>query len=291
MGLVRCHCLVLLASLLVPLVLPGAAAAANAVSLPDRQEVEDALPEGGSMTGRDIYKRFLENRMHSAVQHQSVISRDPGGGEQRSEFWVRWKDFRDDDDNADENGVLAKTLIKFQHPFDMRHTGFLMVIKEKGKLDQWVYTPESRKVRRVKLRDVGVMGTDFTFADVAYQNLEDADYERLQDEELGGVPVYVVQSTAKPFVKSGYRTAITWLEKEHFVPLKAVYKDDKGVERRLLAAEYDSIREFDGVWIATRSTMTNLKQNTSTSMHVTRLDPNLEISENLFSVFRLKLRR
>ena len=108
--------------------------AAQAVTLPDRKEVEDALPEGGSMTGREIFDRFLENRLHSAVQYQTVISRDPGGNEQTSRFWVRWKDYRDKDKKA-VDGVYAKTLVKFDAPDDMRATGFLMV-GERGPLER-----------------------------------------------------------------------------------------------------------------------------------------------------------
>ena len=44
------------------------ASAAADVKLPPRDEVEAALPEGGSLTGREIFDRFLDNRMHSAVQ-------------------------------------------------------------------------------------------------------------------------------------------------------------------------------------------------------------------------------
>ena len=51
---------------------------AAASCCPIGQEVEDALPEGGSITGREIFERFLDNRLHSAVQYQTVISRDPG---------------------------------------------------------------------------------------------------------------------------------------------------------------------------------------------------------------------
>ena len=139
--------------------------AAQAVTLPDRKEVEDALPEGGSLTGREIFDRFLDNRLHSAVQYQTVISRDPGGNAQTSRFWVRWKDYRDKNHKA-VNGVIAKTLVKFQDPEDMRQTGYLMIVNSDRSNDQWVYSPTTGKVRRVQLRGVGIMGTDYTFDDI-----------------------------------------------------------------------------------------------------------------------------
>ena len=49
------------------------------VEYPSREYVEDAVPEGGTLTGKEIWEKFLENRMHSAMQYQTVISTDPGG--------------------------------------------------------------------------------------------------------------------------------------------------------------------------------------------------------------------
>ncbi len=268
----------------------GASARAHEIELPDRAQIEDALPEGTSLTGREIWDPFLENRMHSAVQHQRVVSTDPGGGTQESRFWVRWKDFRDAERNA-VDGVNAKTLIRFREPPDMRGTGFLMIFNDGRSADQFIYRPSSRQVRRIKLRGVGILGTDYTFDDIAFRDIEDADYHRYPDEEIDGVPVYVVESKLKPFVDSQYRTTIAYLEKDHYVILKAIYKDENDVSLRESNASYESIREFNGVWVPTESTMRNMKQKTTTKIFVEDLDANPEITENLFSVFRLALRR
>jgi hypothetical protein len=264
--------------------------AAQAVTLPDRKEVEDALPEGGSLTGRAIFDRFLENRLHSAVQYQTVISRDPGGNAQTSRFWVRWKDYRDKDKKA-VDGVLAKTLVKFEAPDDMRATGFLMVVNADRSNDQFVWSPSTGRVRRVDLRGVGVMGTDYTFDDIAWKNIEDADYQRLADEEIDGTPVYVVEVTVKPTVASSYKTMRAWIEKEHFVPLHAVYRDSNGIDTREMRATAGSLHDFNGTWIAKESTMSNLKEKTSTTIVVERLEPNIDLSERHFSQLQLTLRR
>ncbi len=263
---------------------------AQAVALPEPKEVEDALPEGGSLTGRQIFDRFLDNRLHSAVQYQTVISRDPGGNEQRSRFWVRWKDYRDKDKKA-VDGVLAKTLVKFEDPQDMRQTGFLMVVNEDRSNDQFVWSPATGRVRRVQLRGVGVMGTDYTFDDIAWKNVEDADYARLPDDAIDGAPVYVIEVTAKPFVDSAYKTARTWLEKQHYVPLRTVYRDANGVDLREMRALPASVHDFAGTWIATESTMSNLKERTSTTILVDKLDANVALFDRHFSTLQLTLRR
>ena len=258
-------------------------------AVPTPEEIEDVIPEGESMTGREIYERFLENRLHSAVQHQTVISTDPGGNDQATTFWVRWKDYRDDREAPE--GVLAKTLVKFQDPFDMRHLGFLLILRKDRDHDQFVYLPSSRRVRRVKLNQTAVMGTDYSFGDIAYQDIESADYVRQKDEEIGGLPVYVVEATMKPFVPTNYHRVVVFLEKEHYIPLRARYWDDAEVEIKEMRSNPSSIKEFDGVWIATESTMRNLKEGTSSTTLVEDLDPDLTLADQLFSVFRLELRR
>jgi len=269
---------------------PLFAAAGDDVKLPSQTEVEDAIPQGGSLTGRQLFDKFLDNRLRSCVQWQTVISRDPGGSEQKTRFWVRWKDYRDKNHKA-VGGIIAKTLVKFKEPEDMRETGYLMVVNADRSNDQWVYSPASQRVRRVQLRGVGIMGTDYTFDDIGWKSIEDADYKRLPDEKIDGEPAYVVEVTMKPFVDSEYRTMRTWLEKKHYVPLRTIYRDQNGVEMREMKADLATIQDFDGAWIATTSTMYNLKEKTSTTIYVEALDPNVQLGEQLFSTFQLTLRR
>jgi hypothetical protein len=187
--------------------------------------------------------------------------------------------------------VLAKTLVKFEAPQDMRQTGFLMVVNEDRSNDQFVWSPSTGRVRRVQLRGVGVMGTDYTFDDIAWKNVEDAEYQRLPDEEIDGKPVYVIEVTMKPFVESQYKTMRTWIEKQHYIALRALYRDENGVEIREMKAPAASIRDFGGTWVAAESTMFNLKEKTSTTVLVDRLDANVALADQHFSTFQLTLRR
>jgi hypothetical protein len=273
----------------------AAGGGAAKIELPTKREVDDVIPEGGRISGREIYDRFLKNKLHSGVQYQKVISIDPGGSTQESRFWVRWKDYRKDDKPTD--GVYSKTLVKFLDPFDMKGTGFLMVVREgksgekKVTSDQFVYQPSARRVRRVKLDGTSVGGTDITFDDIAFDDIDDAEYDRLQDEEIDGTPVYVVEAMIKPTARSKYSRTLSFLEQEHYVPLRVRYWDHADVEVKEMNANHDSIREFIGTWVATESLVTNLKEGTSSRVFVENLDPNVEIADRLFSLFRLEYGR
>lgn len=263
----------------------------DALELPTHEEIEDAVPEGATLTGRQIYERYLDNRqIHAAFQHQKLISTDPGGSTQTSRFWVRWKDYTDHDDKP-VDGIYAKTLVRFTEPFDMRNTGFLMIAKEGGKSDQFIYRPSDRRVRRVNMSSGSLMGSDYSFDDIAFHNLEDAEYTRHADEELDGGPVYVVEAIAKPTAHSKYHRTLSYIEREHYVALKVRYWDGDGVEVKLLTAPRSSIKSFDGIWVATYSTMHNLQEDTTSEMIVEDLEPNPELTDRLFSLFKLSIGR
>ena len=41
---------------------------------------------------------------------------------------------------------------EFKAPFDMRHTNYLMIAKDPGPDDEFVYQPSARRVRRIALK-------------------------------------------------------------------------------------------------------------------------------------------
>ena len=251
--------------------------------LPDASEVERALPQGASLTGREIYERFLKNRNRENFQQLRVISRDPGGSEQTTRFNTSISDHRDENDEATD-GILAKMLVQVSHPFDMRHTAYLMIAKDPGPDDEFAYQPSQRRVRRVDLKNTSLLGTDYTFNDIAFQAIEDADYLRLPDETLDGVPVYVVETNVKETIDVRYHRTRMYMEKEHYIPLRVRYWDDYGVEVKEMTAAKNSIRSFGELWIATETTMRDLRQHTQSTLFVEDVDTEPDFHPRLFSV-------
>ena len=174
----------------------GVLANAEDRAIPGREHVEETLPEGSQLTGREIYERYLRNRFRRSIQKMRVVSRDPGGSEQATLFESSLEDTRDEHDGA-VDGVLARMLIEVLSPFDMRHSRYLIIARDPGPDEEWVYQPSERRIRRTQLRSTPFIGTDYTFDDVAYHDIESADYERLADAVVEGVPVYVVEAIVK----------------------------------------------------------------------------------------------
>lgn len=266
---------------------PASAIAAGSGSVtPDSAEVEEAIPEGQSLTGKEIYERFLDNKFKESFQELRVVSRDPGGSEQATHFTISLQDHRDDDGKPVE-GIKAKMLVEVTDPFDMRHTQYLMIAKEPGPDDEFAYRPSSRRVQRVDLKKTSLLGTDYTFNDIAFQNIEDADYVRLPDETIDGVPVYVIEANVKETIDVEYHRTITYLDKQHYVPLRTRYWDDFGVEVKEMKAPNAKVRAFGDTWVATESTMRDLRQNTSSSLYVLDLDTSPNFHRKIFTLSRL----
>ena len=254
--------------------------------LPSADAVEEALPEGGSLSGREIYDRFLSNKYRRSVQRMRVVSRDPGGSEQTTTFKVSLEDFRDEKERATD-GIVAKMLVEVSAPFDMRHTSYLMISKDPGPDDEFIYQPSERRVRRFALKKIPLMGTDYTFDDIAYHDIEHADYVRLPDEQIDGTPVYVVESIVKETRDVEYHRTLSYMEKDHYVPLRIRYWDAFGVEIKEMRARQSSLKAFGDVWIATESTMHDLLQETSSTLHVDSLKTEPNFSKKLFTLARL----
>ena len=127
---------------------------------------EDSAPApSDGLSGRDVYACVLRNRFASYVQEAKLVSGDRGESAQESRLSMTWKSFRDEHDEP-RKGVLSKTLVRYQHPFDLRFSGYLVINNTERPNDQFVYLAATRKIRRVNLRKEAVFGTDFTFEDI-----------------------------------------------------------------------------------------------------------------------------
>jgi outer membrane lipoprotein-sorting protein len=273
-----------LASVLAGILLASGSGAPQAADAPRAQP---APARDAELTGRDIYDRVLRNRFDSFTQDTQLISGDRGGRAQESRLQLIWQSFRDGEGRP-TRGVVSKTLVKYVYPFDVRFSGYLVIANHERINDQFVYYPSRRKVVRVNLRSEAIFGTDFSFEDVIPREIEESDYERVADETVSGVPVYVVEVVPKPFAASEYSRVRVYVEKERFVPLRTRYWDSAGVEVKELRAVPSEIRQYDGVWLPMKVTMHNLLLDSYTTLVVSNFVPNPDLPQATFDLSRLE---
>jgi len=250
---------------------------------------EDALPADALLTGKEIYRRVLGNRLRSYKQDARLVSGDRGGAEQETALTVHYQSFLDAQDRP-VGGIHSKTRLEYTKPFDLRFTAYLVIDKEGALNDQFVYLPTRRRIRRVNLRGEAVFGSDFSFEDVLPRELEDSAYRRMPDDRVDGVPCFVVDATPKAQANSEYSRFVFSVEKERYVPLRIRYWNGAGVLFKELHADYDSIERFDTAWIPMRSTMRNLLHESWSRLSVLKLIPNPKLPRSTFSVRALERR-
>jgi hypothetical protein len=248
-----------------------------------------AKGEDAALTGRDVYQCVVDNRFQSYIQDARLISGDRGAAVQESRLRMTWSSFRDENDEP-VDGVFSKSLVRYTDPFDLRFSGYLIVNNDGRPNDQFVYLNSRRQVRRVNLRQEAVFGTDFTFEDIVPHEIEDADYARRGDEEIGGKKAFVVEVVPKPEQDSEYSKLLMHVDKERCVPLQTRYWDEKGLEVKKLEVAADKIETIEGVHWPMELTMRNLQLESFTTLVVEKLDPSPKLRRRDFDLRRLESR-
>ncbi len=261
---------------------------AAAVEEPGAGAEAPAAPSdpGDAFTGKQIYEKLLDNRFDAYIENLTMHSGDRGGNIQDTEMEVKYRNFRKESDR-----IRSKSIMKYHAPQDVRHLGYLVINKEDGSEDQFIYRPSSRRVQRINLRGEAIFGTDFAFEDIIPQELEDATYQRLPDSNVNGTSVYLVEVTPTEEQDSEYSKFNVYVTRDTFVALRVIYWDQDGLKIKELNSEPDSIKmyeheEDDGlrqIWIAERQKIVHLKLDSWTELLVTKYDADVNLKSRHFS--------
>ncbi len=247
--------------------------------------VAPEVPNERDLTGRDIYTRVLENRFESFRQTARLTSGDRAGNEQVTVFEMWFEDKLEN--STTDDGVTSRTLVRYLEPFELRHTGYLILNRKEETSDQFVYLASERRIRRVNLRGEPVFGSDFSFEDVLPQDADDFSYTRLVDEAIDGVPVFVVEAVPREKKQSEYSKLRIYIEKERSLPLRTRYWNKREIEIKTLGVDRPTIEKIDDVWILKQMTMRSLRRGTYTRMNIEEIEPNVQLENNTFEMRRL----
>lgn len=263
-------------------------AATSPLSADDLGTPQIASDPLAALTGRDIYQRVLDNSFDSLIQESTLVSGDRGGNAQESRFKMWFQDLRDAEAEQPRGTIIAKTLVQYTHPFDIRYSGYLILSRLDEVNDQFVYLSSQRRVKRVNLRGEAVFGTDFSFEDILPRQIEDADYKRLGDEPANGSDCFVIEATPKDHSQSEYSRLRIYIDKQRNVPLVTRYWDNRDVEVKELRVEPKQIEKIEGVWVPKHLTMRHLKLESYTILELEQLDPNPPLTKTTFELRRLE---
>jgi len=159
-----------------------------------------------------------------------------------------------------------RMLVVFDHPADIRGTALLSHAHETRADDQWLFLPAVKRVKKVSSHDKSgaFAGSEFSYQDLSPLQLEKYTYEFIRDDQIDGVPCYVVARVSTE-ANYSYAREHFWIDREAYRVLQIDYFDHTGAQVKQLRAE--DFRLYDErFWKAGRMRMTNLRNNKSTEL-------------------------
>jgi hypothetical protein len=121
-----------------------------------------------------------------------------------------------------------KSLTVFDNPRDVKGSAFLSFTHIQGTDDQWLYLPALKRVKRISSdnKSGSFMGSEFSFEDLASEEVEKYTYLYLRDEVLEGQNTFVIERyPVDP--KSGYSRQNIWYDQDEYRIQKIVIYDRK----------------------------------------------------------------
>ncbi|MBW2500058.1 MAG: outer membrane lipoprotein-sorting protein [Deltaproteobacteria bacterium] len=163
-------------------------------------------------------------------------------------------------------GEDTYSMMFFLSPADVEDTGFLTYDYDEADRDddQWLYLPALKKTKRIASSDKSgsFMGSDFSYADMTDRPLSRYDYTLLQESEVDGHSVWVIEAVPNhPTEKkeTGYEKAVYFVRKDNDVVIRAKIWVKKGSRNKFMVVE--KLEVIDDIWVPTLMTMTTKKGN------------------------------
>ena len=176
-----------------------------------------------------------------------------------------------------------QSVVRFRRPQEVAGTAFLMLERNKGESEQYIYLPRLKRTRRLvgREREGSFMGSDFSYADFERRDARDSSHRRLPDENMGNKAVYVIESTPTKKSGSSYSKITTWIDQKTYLPLRIRFTDKKG---KLLKTFYTRrVRNENGKPVIVECKMENKQSGHSTVFVLEDMKPRHDIPDTMFT--------
>jgi len=181
----------------------------------------------------------------------------------------------------------SKSVLRFIDPPEVKGVALLVHNHKDRSSDQWMWTPELQRDRRIALQDRSTrfFGTDFSFEDLEERDVDQFDFKLLGEEKLEGEDCWKLESRPRQTKTSQYTHSYVWVRKDLF--LFMMVEGYKGGElmRRIAYRDYQNVK---GLWTAKTMEVFDNKRNSRTTMKLEKLDYNLPMKDGDFTLQALR---
>lgn len=159
-----------------------------------------------------------------------------------------------------DQGDDQKFYVYFKAPADVRKMAFL-VWKNAGRDDdRWLWLPALNLKKRIAPGDkrTSFVGSDFYYEDVSGRGTEEDNHQLVEETDTA----YVLRSEPKETDSVEFAWYQVWIDKQSFLPLKAIYYDRQ--EQAYRQVEALQVQVIDGHPTVIEAKASDLRAGTST---------------------------
>jgi outer membrane lipoprotein-sorting protein len=181
----------------------------------------------------------------------------------------------------------SKAVLRFTAPPEVKGVALLVINHPDRSSDQWMYTPNIGRERRIAAQDRSTrfFGTDFSFEDLEERDADQYEFRLLGEETIDGSPCWKIEATPRERKTSQYSSSRLWIRKDNYVA--AQYEGWSG-SRAVRRLHYRDIRRIQNVWTAHALEMNDLKRNSRTVLRLESVRYNVPLAEDGFTIQALR---
>ncbi|PWU10741.1 MAG: hypothetical protein C5B51_03835 [Terriglobia bacterium] len=181
----------------------------------------------------------------------------------------------------------SKSIIRFTAPAEVKGVALLVVNHPDRASDQWLWTPAINRDRRIALQDRSTrfFGTDFSFEDLEERDVNQYDYRLTGEESIDGAACWRIEAKPRQTKSSQYDLTRIWTRKDNYVPVQYENFVKDQPARRLHQSDLEHVQN---IWTPRLLEMTDMRRNSCTVLRIDKLEYNVSMQENDFTVQALR---
>jgi len=181
----------------------------------------------------------------------------------------------------------SKRVLRFTAPAEVKGVAILIINHTDRSADEWMWTPAIGRERRVAMQDRSTrfFGTDFTFEDLEEWDVDQYDHKLLGEEDLDGLKCWRIEGIPRKTKTSQYTSIQIWIRQNDYATAQvACYVKDQ-IVRRL---KYSQIEKVQDIWTARVLEMNDLRRKSRTVLTLDKLQYNVPLNDEDFTVTGLQ---
>jgi hypothetical protein len=181
----------------------------------------------------------------------------------------------------------SKAVLRFLMPPEVKGVALLIQNHPDRASDQWMWTPALQRERRIALQDRSTrfFGTDFSFEDLEERDVNQYEYRLLGEETIDGAVCWRIESVPGQKKISQYTKSEVWIRKDNYALAQVESYVKTQVVRRL---KYSDFAQLQGIWTGRRMEMNDLRRNSRTILTLDKLEYNIPLREEDFTLQALR---